>query len=100
VSYEALKTESLTCVTPVLVRDHRGELDPTVLRTALRKAFNQNIAGGSLTGTERRAIQRIERHSLPVRALSDDAAATDMLNALPSSTESRRRPTTSPGAAA
>lgn len=58
------------------------KLDPTVLRTALRKAFYQNIAGGSLTGTERRAMQWIERDSLPVRALSDDAAATDMLNAL------------------
>lgn len=74
--------ESLTCVTPVLVRDQRGAPDRDVLRAALRKAFNQNSTRHPFTEAECQAIKWIENHSLPISALADESVAADALDAL------------------
>jgi hypothetical protein len=81
--------ESLTCVTPVLVRDQRGAPDRDLLRAALRKAFNQNPGRRPLTGVERQAIRWIEKQSLPVSALNDDSVAADVLDALATKLDGR-----------
>jgi integrase len=75
--------ESLTCVTPVLVRDLRGAPDPDTLRAALRKDFNQGRPA-ALSPDKTRAIAWLKRASLPISALNDDSVVTDVLDALAS----------------
>jgi hypothetical protein len=79
--------ESLTCVTAVLVRDLRGAPDPDTLRAALRKDFNHGRPA-ALTPDEIRAITWLKRASLPISALNDDSAVTDVLDALASRLDS------------
>ena len=73
--------ESLTRVTPVLVRNLRGAPDPDILRAALRKDFNHGQPA-ALAPDETRAIAWLKRASLPLSALNDDSVVTDVLDAL------------------
>jgi len=73
--------ESLTCVTPVLVRDLRGAPDPDTLRGALRKGFNQGRPN-ALTAAQAKALDWLKRASLPVSALLDDETVIDVLDVL------------------
>lgn len=73
--------ESLTCATPVLVRDLRGAPDPDTLRAALRKDFNHRRPS-ALTAAEAKALNWLKRASLPISALNDDETVTDVLEAL------------------
>jgi hypothetical protein len=75
--------ESMTCVTPVLVRDLRGAPDPDTLRLALRKDFNKGQEL-TLSPDETRAIAWLERASLPVSSLNDDTVVTNVLDAMAS----------------
>jgi integrase len=75
--------ESLSCVTPVLVRDLRGAPDPDTLRAALRKDFNHGRPA-ALSPDETRAVIWVKRASLPISAFNDDSVVTDVLDALAS----------------
>jgi len=66
----------------VVVSDHKGAPDPTVLRSALRKTLNQGGHAGELAEDEARAIAWITRASRPVGSLADPAVVCDILDAL------------------
>lgn len=74
--------EALSVAVPVLTRDLAGSPDPDVLRHALRKALNQNEHARRPDEEERRALEWLERASLPVSALNDGAVVSDMLDVL------------------
>jgi integrase len=74
--------ETLCAALPVLTRELAGTPDPGVLRTALRRALNQNEHAREPDDNERRALAWLERASLPLSALTDGALVGDMLDTL------------------
>ena len=75
--------ETLTAVTPVLVRTDHGMPDPATLRSALRRwAFNPAHRDDDMPADIRAALWWIKRVSLPLTALQDDKIVCQVLNAL------------------
>ncbi len=65
--------ETLTAVTPVLIRPDQGMPDPAILRAALRRwAFNPVHRNDPKPADARAALAWIRRMSLPISALLDD----------------------------
>jgi hypothetical protein len=62
--------ETLTAVTPVLVKNDHGAPDPAILRTALRRwAFDLAHRDDTMPPDIRAALSWIRRASLPITAL-------------------------------
>jgi integrase len=75
--------ETLTAVTPVLVKSDFGMPDPAILRTALRRwAFNPVHRDDQKPPDIRVALSWIRRASLPITALEDDKLVRRVLDAL------------------
>jgi hypothetical protein len=75
--------ETLTAVTPVLVKDTPGSPDPAVLRTALRQwAFIPTRGADEQPSEVRAALAWLRRNSLPVTALQDDKIVRKVLDVL------------------
>jgi len=75
--------ETLTAVTPVLVRTDHGMPDFTVLRTTLRRwAFNPPHRDDDMPADIRAALSWIKRVSLPLTALQDDKIVRQVLDML------------------
>jgi hypothetical protein len=74
--------ETLCVALPVLTRELAGTPDPGVLRSALRRALNQNEHARQPDDDGRQALAWLERASLPVSALADGALVGDLLDTL------------------
>lgn len=75
--------ETLTAVTPVLVKTDHGMPGPAVLRSALRRwAFNPAHRDDEMPPDIRGALSWIRRNSLPITALTDDKFVRQVLDAL------------------
>jgi len=75
--------ETLTAVTPVLIRTDHGMPDPAILRSALRRwAFNPPHRADDMPADIRAALSWIKRVSLPLIALQDDKTVRQVLDAL------------------
>ena len=75
--------ETLTAVTPVLVRSDHGAPDEAILRVALRRwAFNPAHRHDEMPAEIRAALAWLRRTSLPITALRDDKAVRRVLDVL------------------
>jgi hypothetical protein len=75
--------ETLTAITPVLVRTDQGMPDPVILRSALRRwAFNPPHRHDDMPADIRAALSWIKRVSLPLTALQDDKIVRQVLDTL------------------
>jgi integrase len=75
--------ETLTAVTPVLVRDAPSCPEPAVLRTALRHwAFNPTRNDDGQPAEVRAALAWLRRSSLPMTVLQDDKTVRKVLDVL------------------
>jgi integrase len=75
--------ETLTAVTPVLVKSDHGMPDPAVLRSALRRwAFNPAHRDDAMPPDIRAALSWVRRASLPITALEDDKLVRQVLDTL------------------
>jgi hypothetical protein len=75
--------ETLTAITPVLVRSEAGSPDPVVLRSALRRwAFVPDRSGDNMPPEVRAALAWLRRRSLPITSLQDDKILRRVLNTL------------------
>jgi hypothetical protein len=75
--------ETLTAVTPVLVKDDHGMPDPAILRAALRRwAFNPAHGDDPMPPDIRAALSWVRRASLPITALQDDKTVRQVLDVL------------------
>lgn len=75
--------ETLTAVTPVLVRVDHGAPDEVVLRRSLRRwAFNLAHRDDDMPAEVRAALGWLRRSSLPVTALRDDKTVHRVLDVL------------------
>jgi hypothetical protein len=75
--------ETLTAVTPVLVKSDHGMPDQAVLRSALRRwAFNPAHRDDAMPPEIRAALSWVRRASLPITALEDDKLVRHVLDAL------------------
>jgi integrase len=74
--------ETLTAVTPVLVRSEAGSPHPVVLRNALRRWAFVPDRGDDVPPEVRAALAWLRRQSLPITALQDDKILRRVLDAL------------------
>src|SRR5262249_12544986 len=75
--------ETLTTVSPVLVRSEAGSPDPVMMRNALRRwAFVRDPSDDDMPPEVRAALAWLRRRSLPITALQDDKILRRVLDTL------------------